>query len=53
MDKANKTEIVKLRVEPAFKQQLKDAISQGHGKTMSAVIRKAVTQLLREGKENE
>jgi len=45
----NKTAIVRLRVEPEFKQQLQDAINQGYGKTMSEVIRKAVTQLLSGG----
>jgi len=49
----NKTAIIRMRVEPEFKQQLQDAINQGHGKTMSAVIRKAVTQLLKEGPGNE
>lgn len=47
--KENKTETVRLRVDPVFKQQLQEAVSQGYGKTMSAVIRKAVTQLLSGG----
>jgi len=45
----NKTEILKLRVEPAFKQQVQDAVNQGYGKTVSDVIRKAIIQLLEEG----
>lgn len=49
----SKTEIIKLRAEPAFRQQLQDAINQGYGKTMSEVIRKAVTQVLKEGPGNE
>lgn len=49
----NKTEVIKLRVEPDFKQQLQDAINQGHGKTMSEVIRKAVAQLLTEEQEHK
>ena len=41
-----KTIMLRIRVEPEFKQLLQNAITEGKAKTMSQLIRKAVYQFL-------
>jgi len=46
----NKTIMLRIRVEPEFKQLLQKAIAEGKAKTMSQLIREAVQDFLkREG----
>jgi len=42
----NKTVMLRLRVEPEFKQQLQNAIAEGKAESMSELIRKAVNKFL-------
>ena len=43
-----KSVMFRLRIEPELKQKLEDAIRSGKAKTMSELIRKAVTVFLKE-----
>jgi len=38
--------MLRLRIEPEFKQQLENAVKEGKAKTMSALIRQAVEKFL-------
>jgi len=42
----NKTVMLRVRVEPKFKQQLQNAIAEGKAESMSELIRKAVNKFL-------
>jgi Arc/MetJ-type ribon-helix-helix transcriptional regulator len=42
----NKTIMLRIRVEPEFKQLLQNAIAEGKAKTMSELIRDAVKHYL-------
>jgi len=43
-----KTIMVRIRVEPEFKQQLEQAVKEGKAKTISALIRVALREFLSE-----
>ena len=43
-----KSIMLRIRVEPEFKQQLENAVRKGRAESMSELIRKAVTVFLKE-----
>ena len=45
-----KSVMLRIRVEPEFKQMLQNAVKEGKAESMSDLIRKAVRKLLEEDK---